>query len=69
MTARTLFRDFPPEAFPLTIELLDAATGEALWKATADGPGIMDIPTPADLGIARVSARVTFADGTVSESR
>jgi hypothetical protein len=64
----TKFHDFPADAFPFTVELLDAETREVVWSATADGPGAMRIPGSDELGPRLKAARVTFADGTVQES-
>jgi hypothetical protein len=64
----TAFTDLPAECFPFTIELLDHATREVLWSQTSDGPGAVRIPSAAELGAERVTARVTFADGTVQEA-
>ena len=67
--APVTFRDLPAECFPFTIELLDPATREALWSVTSgDGPGAIRIPAARELGAERVIARVTFADGTITES-
>jgi hypothetical protein len=64
----TKFTDLPASAFPFKVELLDAETREVVWSATSDGPGVMRIPGPDELGPRLKAARVTLADGTVMES-
>jgi hypothetical protein len=68
MAADVAFTDLPAECFPFTVELLDHATRDVLWSQTSDGPGALRIPPAAELGAERVTARVTFADGTIQEA-
>lgn len=62
------FRDLPAEAFPFTIELLNAGTREVVWSATVDGPAAVRVPGQDETGPGRKIARITFADGTVQEA-
>jgi hypothetical protein len=63
------FRDLPAEAFPFTVELLDAGTREVVWgPVTVGGPGALKVPGQDKTGPGRKIARITWADGTVAEA-
>jgi hypothetical protein len=62
------FHNLPAEAFPFTIELLDAGTRNVVWTTTVTGPGVVDVPGPDKTGPGRKIARVTFPDDTVEEA-
>jgi hypothetical protein len=65
----TAFHDLPASAFPLVMELLDAASREVRWTATITGPGGVRIPGCAETnGGKPVIARITFADGETVEA-
>jgi hypothetical protein len=61
------FTDFPAEAFPFTIELLNPA-GQVVWAVTVDGPGAVRVPGPDVTVPGRKTARITYPDGTVDEA-
>jgi hypothetical protein len=62
------FFDLPAEAYPFTVEFLDATTFGPVWSATVTAPGLMRIPAARELnGGAPVITRITFADGDVRE--
>jgi hypothetical protein len=65
MMPRSAFHSFPPEAFPITIELLDTDTHtRILWTAVVKSAGrLPDIPGRQDLRQS-VCVRVTYGDGT-----
>lgn len=62
------FVDFPADAFPFTIELLNAATRKVVWTATITGPGAIHIPGLDETGPDPKITRVTYADGTIDET-
>jgi hypothetical protein len=63
------FHDLPADAFPVTLDLLDAASREVRWTLVLDGPGALRVPSRDEInGGLPVTARVTFADGTVNEA-
>jgi hypothetical protein len=66
-TPPVAFTDFPEEAFPFTIELLNEER-EIVWAVTVDGPGVVSVPGPDVTGPGRKTARITYADGTVDEA-
>jgi hypothetical protein len=62
------FLDLPRAAYPFTVEFFaeadqDAAT--AVWSARVAGPGVLVMPA---MGYP-VWCRMTYADGTVTDSR
>ena len=62
------FWDMPVSYFPLTVELIDVAAGNVVWSVTVEGPGALHVPAAKSLGVECVRARITSADGTISES-
>lgn len=42
---RVGFYSFSPNAFPLTLEAYDEASGECLWEATVTDAGALQIPS------------------------
>jgi hypothetical protein len=67
MSLPARFRDLPADAFPFTMELLDAETREVCWSATADGPGAVRVPSRDEVNGGRpTAARVTLGNGKVS---
>jgi hypothetical protein len=54
---------------PFTVELTDAVTGEFLWGLCFRQQVSVPWPNPAQLGCDQVNVRVTFADGTIAETR
>lgn len=63
-----VFRDLPADAFPFTMEILDADTREVVWAVTVDGPGAIRVPGLDETGPGRKIARITWADGSVVEA-
>lgn len=58
------FEEFPPEAFPLTIELWAQGrdhSGAPSWSSVVPEPGIVKIPV---LG-AQTWVRITYGDGQI----
>lgn len=39
------YRSIPADAFPFTVQVNDARTGEQLWRAEVPGPCVMDVPS------------------------
>ena len=65
---RALFSDLPADRFPFAVVLLDAATGEEVWRAVCTGPGVLDVPGRADTNRGRpVRVRLDWPDGTSTE--
>jgi hypothetical protein len=61
------FHDFPADAFPFTLELLDAVTREVCWSVRVDGPGATKVPGRNEINEGRpVIARIIRKDGTVA---
>ena len=61
------FRDLPADAFPFTMELLDAETREVRWSVRVDGPGATKVPGRNEINEGRpVIARIIRKDGTVA---
>lgn len=58
----------PAYKYPMTVELLDAGTHEVVWSTIVEGPGVLQVPAPDDLGVSPVITRVKFADGTERQS-
>jgi len=65
MKKRVMAADLGAQHYPVTVELIDYDTGEVLWRETAEGPGVMHVPS---FRPRIVKARATFGDGTVEEA-
>jgi hypothetical protein len=69
MSYEAKYTDLPADSFPFTIELLDAETRLVRWTALVKGPGVLHVPSRAEVNDGKtLTARVTFADGTVQEA-
>lgn len=68
VTGQVVYRDLPASAYPFTAEPLDTATGMVVWSAEVTGPGALRVPAVAELGVDRVRARITYADGQITEA-
>lgn len=49
----------------MVVEFFDEATGELLYRAVIDGPGVLRIPPLSDQGARAVLAMTTYPNGRV----
>ena len=59
------FVEVKPNDFPITLELLEPDTKEVLWSTIIEGPGALNVPGLAKLGVTHVLPRLTYPDGEV----
>lgn len=57
----TAFRDLPADAYPFTVEYLNAK-GVVVRTEYVEGPGMMEVPPLHNL-FGPISVRITFANG------
>lgn len=65
---QTAFVDLSHNAFPFTVEFLDAATGEVYFSHTVTEPGALHVPACTDYGVEEARVRIIWADGHVTET-
>lgn len=66
---RGLFTDLPADRFPFTVILLDAESGDGVWRTVVTGPGVIEVPGRNQINGGRpVRVRVEWPDGTSSEA-
>jgi hypothetical protein len=63
------FRDLPAEAFPFTVQLLDAGTREVRWEQVVEGPCALRVPPRHEVNDGRMLvSRIVYADGRTEEA-
>lgn len=63
-----LYRAVPPDRFPFTLRLLDAATREVVWAVSVTGPGRVPVPAGREIAPGRLLiAQCAWPDGAEDE--